>query len=65
MQVGIAAELPSGDLANTNFDYPRFNKFLLDGGQSYVRIPKERFNVDSCVSLTRPVLAFIAFWLTR
>lgn len=50
VQVGIAAELPSGDSADDNFDYPRFNKFLLDSGESYVRIPKERFNIDSCVS---------------
>ncbi|KAH9934350.1 uncharacterized protein B0H18DRAFT_1188403 [Fomitopsis serialis] len=44
--VGIAAELPSGP-SDTNLDYRRFNKFLLDGAKSYVRIPKDRLNIDS------------------
>ncbi|KAH9841048.1 uncharacterized protein C8Q71DRAFT_890608 [Rhodofomes roseus] len=45
--VGIAAELPSGACADTNLDYRQFNKFLLDGAESYVRFPRDRLNIDS------------------
>ncbi|TFY50935.1 hypothetical protein EVJ58_g10823, partial [Rhodofomes roseus] len=47
IQVGIAAELPSGACADTNLDYRQFNKFLLDGAESYVRFPRDRLNIDS------------------
>ncbi|EGO26553.1 putative polyketide synthase [Serpula lacrymans var. lacrymans S7.9] len=45
--VGIAADLPSGDYAPTNLDYKKFMEFLLNKGEAYEEIPKERFNVKS------------------
>ncbi|KIJ47810.1 hypothetical protein M422DRAFT_248376 [Sphaerobolus stellatus SS14] len=45
--VGIAAQLPSGHAAPTNFDHKEFFDFLLDKGEAYERIPMERFNIDS------------------
>lgn len=43
--VGIAAQLPGGDSSNCNLDHVAFFEFLMKEGQSYERIPLERFNV--------------------
>lgn len=48
-QVGIAAELPSGEYSKKNFDHIAFFDFLLQGGSSYERIPLERFDVGRYV----------------
>ncbi|EIN09536.1 polyketide synthase [Punctularia strigosozonata HHB-11173 SS5] len=45
--VGIAAELPSGEFAANNLDYNAFFQFLLQRGESYEFIPKDRFDIDS------------------
>ncbi|KAF8530083.1 putative polyketide synthase [Hysterangium stoloniferum] len=45
--VGIAAQLPSGNLAPSNLDHKQFFEFLLNKGEAYERIPLERFNIDS------------------
>ncbi|KAF5371761.1 hypothetical protein D9758_003565 [Tetrapyrgos nigripes] len=44
--VGIAAELPSGTESVVNLDYNEFIQFLLNGKESYERIPEERFSID-------------------
>ena len=44
-QVGIAAELPSGSLSQSNLDYTSFYDFLLQGREAYEKIPMERFNI--------------------
>jgi hypothetical protein len=46
-QVGIAAELPSGDFATSNFDHESFFRFLLAAGESYEFIPADRFNSEA------------------
>jgi hypothetical protein len=43
-QVGISAELPSGSYSDKNLDYHTFFDFLLNKGQSYETVPKERFD---------------------
>ncbi|PCH36322.1 hypothetical protein WOLCODRAFT_108541 [Wolfiporia cocos MD-104 SS10] len=45
--VGIATELPSGTHAASNLDHQAFYQFLLDGLESYERIPAGRFNIDA------------------
>lgn len=40
-------ELPSGHWAESDLDYGDFCQFLLDGGEAYERIPKERFNIHT------------------
>ncbi|KAJ6492508.1 ketoacyl-synt-domain-containing protein [Mycena vitilis] len=45
--VGIAAELPSGTYSDENLDYQSFAKFLFDKGESYEKIPQNRFNIDA------------------
>ncbi|PCH33723.1 hypothetical protein WOLCODRAFT_94052 [Wolfiporia cocos MD-104 SS10] len=45
--VGISAELPSGTHATTNLDHEAFYEFLINGFQSYERIPSDRFNIDA------------------
>jgi hypothetical protein len=50
IQVGIAAELPSGEATVENFDHKQFFEFLLNKGEAYERIPLERFNIDSSVT---------------
>ena len=49
MQVGIAAELPSGETSMENLDHKQFFEFLLNKGEAYERIPTDRFNIDSSV----------------
>ncbi|KAI0731474.1 ketoacyl-synt-domain-containing protein [Fomitopsis betulina] len=44
---GIAAELPSGSWSSTNLDHKAFFEFLLSGGESYEKIPIERFNIHT------------------
>ncbi|KAM5543754.1 hypothetical protein V8D89_002371 [Ganoderma adspersum] len=44
--VGIGAQLPSGTFSNANLDYHSFFEFLLQKGEAYEPIPKERFNID-------------------
>jgi hypothetical protein len=44
VQVGISAELPSGSYSDKNLDYYTFFDFLLNKGQSYETVPKDRFN---------------------
>ncbi|KAI1798467.1 polyketide synthase [Ganoderma leucocontextum] len=44
--VGIGAQLPSGTSSNTNLDYHSFFEFLLQKGEAYEPIPKERFNIE-------------------
>lgn len=46
-QVGIATRLPSGTHSTSDFDHDTFFKFLLDKGESYERVPKDRFNIDA------------------
>ncbi|KAI0358347.1 ketoacyl-synt-domain-containing protein, partial [Trametes cingulata] len=46
VQVGIAAQLPSGVHSATNLDYQAFIDFLLQGLDAYEPIPKARFNTD-------------------
>lgn len=50
-QVGIAAQLPGGDSSNCNLDHVAFFEFLMKEGQSYERIPLERFNVMEYVPI--------------
>ena len=45
-QVGIGAQLPSGTFSNANLDYRSFFEFLLQKGEAYEPIPKERFNIE-------------------
>ena len=45
-QVGIGAQLPSGTFSKTNLDYRSFFEFLLQKGEAYEPIPKERFNIE-------------------
>ncbi|KAH9942788.1 ketoacyl-synt-domain-containing protein [Amylocystis lapponica] len=45
--VGIAAQLPSGRYSDQNLDYHSFFQFLLEKGEAYETIPRERFNVQS------------------
>ncbi|OBZ73412.1 putative polyketide synthase 22 [Grifola frondosa] len=45
--IGIAAELPSGSHSTTNLDYKSFFQFLLQHGESYEKIPQERFNIHT------------------
>lgn len=47
LQVGISAEFPSGSYAKSNLDHTAFFDFLLKRGESYEKIPRERFNIDS------------------
>ena len=54
LKVGIAAQLPSGDVTPHNFDHKQFFDFLLNKGEAYERIPPERFNIDSYVELASP-----------
>ena len=44
IQVGIAAQLPAGSFADGDLDYSSFFDFLLQRGEAYGDIPKERFN---------------------
>ncbi|KZT25643.1 hypothetical protein NEOLEDRAFT_1178119 [Neolentinus lepideus HHB14362 ss-1] len=44
--VGIAAELPAGANSAANLDLASFCKFLFDKGESYEKIPIERFNTE-------------------
>ncbi|EJF59192.1 ketoacyl-synt-domain-containing protein [Dichomitus squalens LYAD-421 SS1] len=44
--VGVAAQIPSGTFASTDLDYSSFFQFLLQGGEAYEPIPKERFNTQ-------------------
>ncbi|KAF4618329.1 hypothetical protein D9613_011586 [Agrocybe pediades] len=45
--IGISAELPSGSYSPENFDHEQFFRFLLDRGNSYEKIPEERFGINS------------------
>ncbi|KAI0068533.1 polyketide synthase, partial [Artomyces pyxidatus] len=45
--VGIAAELPSGSWSTNNLDYNSLFQFLCEYGESYERIPEERFNITA------------------
>ncbi|KZT25650.1 ketoacyl-synt-domain-containing protein [Neolentinus lepideus HHB14362 ss-1] len=44
--VGIAVELPAGPNNAGNLDFTSFCRFLFDKGESYEKIPKERFNIE-------------------
>ncbi|TFK84686.1 ketoacyl-synt-domain-containing protein, partial [Polyporus arcularius HHB13444] len=44
--VGIAAQLPGGGFADGDLDYTTFFDFLLQRGEAYGDIPKERFNAQ-------------------
>ncbi|THU83766.1 polyketide synthase [Dendrothele bispora CBS 962.96] len=44
--VGISAELPSGLNSDKNLDYQHFIEFLLEGRQSYEKVPRTRFDID-------------------
>ena len=48
-QVGVAAQLPSGAQAETDYDYHSFFDFLLNGGEAYETIPPSRLNVQQYV----------------
>jgi acyl transferase domain-containing protein/aryl carrier-like protein len=45
--IGIAAELPSGHHADHNLSHEEFHKFLIDGKDSYHKIPENRMNADA------------------
>ncbi|KAF9541628.1 ketoacyl-synt-domain-containing protein [Agrocybe pediades] len=45
--IGISAELPSGSYSKTNLDHHSFFEFLLNKGDSYEKVPLERFQIDS------------------
>ena len=47
----MSFEFPSGKVSARNLDTNSFFQFLLNGGQSYEKIPQERFRVDSLVRL--------------
>ncbi|TFK49005.1 polyketide synthase [Heliocybe sulcata] len=44
--VGIAAELSAGANNTGNLDYASFCEFLFNKGESYEKIPVERFNIE-------------------
>ncbi|EJD43640.1 ketoacyl-synt-domain-containing protein [Auricularia subglabra TFB-10046 SS5] len=45
--VGISARLPGGALSASDLNHDTFFEFLLRGGESYERIPADRFDIDS------------------
>ncbi|THU95611.1 hypothetical protein K435DRAFT_859397 [Dendrothele bispora CBS 962.96] len=45
--VGISVEIPGGTWSEKNLDHASFFEFLLKSGQSYTKIPGNRFNVDA------------------
>ena len=47
LQIGIAAELPSGKWSKSNLDYKSFYEFLLHCGEAYEVIPPDRFNMHT------------------
>lgn len=47
LQIGIATKLPSGSYSTSNLDHDAFFEFLLNGGESYERVPKDRFDIDA------------------
>ena len=47
IQVGLAAQLPSGNTSTDNLDSKQFFEFLLNKGEAYEKIPLERFNIDA------------------
>ena len=54
IQVGIAAQLPSGTWANTNLDYDGFLDFLYEKHEAYEPIPSTRFSTEKYVVLFSP-----------
>ncbi|KJA25964.1 polyketide synthase [Hypholoma sublateritium FD-334 SS-4] len=44
--VGISAEFPSGAYSTQNLNYDDFSKFLLSKGESYEKVPKDRFDIE-------------------
>lgn len=46
LQVGVAAELPSGKHSSSNLDFSAYWQFLLDGLEAYETIPGDRFNIE-------------------
>jgi hypothetical protein len=47
VQIGIAADLPSGTFSEKNLDHVAFFDFLLASGESYEHIPSNRLNFSS------------------
>lgn len=45
-QVGIAAELPSGEHSTANFNHDELFKLLLQKKETYQKMPKDRFDID-------------------
>ncbi|OCH84204.1 putative polyketide synthase [Obba rivulosa] len=45
--VGISAELPSGSYSQQNLDHESFYEFLMNYGEAYEQIPRDRFNVEA------------------
>lgn len=45
-QVGIAAELPSGEHSTTNFSHDELFKLLLQKKETYQKVPEDRFDID-------------------
>ncbi|OSX62601.1 hypothetical protein POSPLADRAFT_1055974, partial [Postia placenta MAD-698-R-SB12] len=45
--VGISAELPSGVHTDSNLNHHEFFDFLLNGKESYERMPHGRFNIEA------------------
>ncbi|KAJ7343998.1 beta-ketoacyl synthase [Mycena albidolilacea] len=45
--IGISAELPSGNITESNLDHESFFQFLLEKGEAYEEVPANRFNIDA------------------
>lgn len=45
-QVGIAAELPSGEHSTANFSHDELFKILLQKKETYQKVPIDRFDID-------------------
>lgn len=45
-QVGIAAELPSGEHSTSNLSHDELFKLLLQKKETYQKVPIDRFDVD-------------------
>lgn len=47
IQVGISLELPGPPSEERNLRFSTLHEYLLDKGESYTKIPNDRFNVDA------------------
>lgn len=45
-QVGIAAELPSGEHSTSNLSHDELFKLLLQKKETYQKVPIDRFDID-------------------